>query len=44
MGRCRVASSNLLPKREALAVQVSAQHVESRSLDVYELLSGGGVT
>ncbi len=32
------------PKREALAVQVSAQHVESRSLDVYELLSGGGVT
>ena len=31
------------PKREALAVQVSAQHVESRSLDVYEMLAGGGV-
>ena len=31
------------PKREALAVQVSAQQVESRSLDVYELLAGGGV-
>ena len=31
------------PKREALAVQVSAQQVERRSLDVYELLSGGGV-
>ena len=30
-------------KREALAVQVSAQQVERRSLDVYELLSGGGV-
>ena len=31
------------PKREALAVQVSAQQVERRSLDVYELLAGGGV-
>ena len=31
------------PKREALAVQVSAQQVESRSLDVYEMLAGGGV-
>ena len=31
------------PKREALAVQVSAQRVESRSLDVYELVAGGGV-
>ena len=30
-------------KREALAVQVTAQRVESRSLDVYELLAGGGV-
>ena len=30
-------------KREALAVQVSAQQVERRSLDVYELLAGGGV-
>ena len=30
-------------KREALAVQVSSQQVERRSLDVYELLSGGGV-
>ena len=30
------------PKREALAVQVSAQQVERRSLDVYELLAGGG--
>ena len=31
------------PKREALAVQVSTQQVESRSLDVYELLADGGV-
>ena len=31
------------PKREALAVEVSAQQVESRSLAVYELLVGGGV-
>ena len=31
------------PKREALAVQVSSQQVERRSLDVYELLAGGGV-
>ena len=30
------------PKREALAVQVSAQQVERRSLDVYELLASGG--
>ena len=30
-------------KREALAVQVSAQQVERRSLDIYELLAGGGV-
>ena len=30
------------PRREALAVQVSAQHVERRSLDVYEVLAGGG--
>ena len=30
-------------KREALAVQVSAQQVERRSLEVYELLAGGGV-
>ena len=30
------------PKREALAAQVSAQQVERRSLDVYELLAGGG--
>ena len=30
------------PKREALGVQVSAQQVERRSLDVYELLAGGG--
>ena len=31
------------PKREALAVQVSAQQVERRSLDVYEPIAGGGV-
>ena len=31
------------PKRDALAVQVSAQQVERRSLDIYELLAGGGV-
>ena len=31
------------PKREALAVQISEQRVESRSLDVYELVAGGGV-
>ena len=31
------------PRREALAVQVSSQQVERRSLGVYELLSGGGV-
>ena len=31
------------PKREALAVQVSSEQVERRSLDVYELLAGGGV-
>ena len=31
------------PKREALAVQVSAQQVERRSLDIYELVAGGGV-
>ena len=31
------------PKREALAVQVSAQQVERRSLDIYELIAGGGV-
>ena len=30
-------------KREALAVQVSSQQVERRSLDVYELVAGGGV-
>ena len=30
------------PRREAIAVQVSAQQVESRSLDVYEMLAGGG--
>ena len=29
-------------RREALAVQVSAQQVERRSLDVYELLADGG--
>ncbi len=31
------------PKREALAVQVSAQQVERRSLDIYQLLADGGV-
>ena len=32
------------PKRDRhLAVQVSAQQVERRSLDIYELLAGGGV-
>ena len=31
------------PKCEALAGQVSVQHVQSRSVDVYELLAGGGV-
>lgn len=31
------------PKREALAVQVSSEQVERRSLDVYEMLAGGGV-
>ena len=30
-------------RREALAVQVSSQQVERRSLDVYELLADGGV-
>ena len=30
-------------KRKALAVQVSAQQVERRSLDIYELVAGGGV-
>ena len=31
------------PKREAIAVQMSSEQVERRSLDVYELLAGGGV-
>ena len=31
------------PRREALAVQVSSEQVERRSLDVYELVAGGGV-
>ena len=31
------------PRREAIAVQMSAQQVESRPLDVYEMLAGGGV-
>ena len=31
------------PRREAIAVQMSAQQVESRPLDVYEILAGGGV-
>ena len=31
------------PTCEAVAVQVSAQQVECRSLDVYEMLAGGGV-
>ncbi len=31
------------PRHEALAEQVSSQQVERRSLDVYELLAGGGV-
>ena len=39
----RLVTGETSPRREALAVQVSAQQVERRSLDVYELLSGGGV-
>ena len=31
------------PRREAVAVQVSAGEVERRSLDVYELVAAGGV-
>ena len=31
------------PKRESVAVQVNAQQVERRSLEVYDLLAGGGV-
>ena len=38
-----LVSGETRPKREALAVQVSAQQVERRSLDIYELIAGGGV-
>ena len=38
-----LVNSETKPKREALAVQVSAQQMERRSLDIYELMAGGGV-